>query len=74
MYGIDVEVENMLYARPILPPTRYGSTLTNVDDSQAKRPDNAMFDQPRSASISLFNAAFDEYDKFLGMEHALAAG
>ena len=36
VYGIDVEVENMLYARPILPPTRYGSTVTNVDDSQAK--------------------------------------
>ena len=26
----------MLYARPILPPTRYGSTVTNVDDSKAK--------------------------------------
>lgn len=36
VYGIDVEVNNMLYARPILPPTRYGSTVTNVDDSQAK--------------------------------------
>ena len=36
VYGIDVEVENMLYARPILPPTRYGSTVTNVDDSKAK--------------------------------------
>lgn len=36
VYGIDVEVDNMLYARPILPPTRYGSKVTKVDDSQAK--------------------------------------
>ncbi|WP_024593164.1 MULTISPECIES: molybdopterin cofactor-binding domain-containing protein [unclassified Pseudoalteromonas] len=36
VYGIDVEVEGMLYARPVIPPTRYGSTVTNVDDSAAK--------------------------------------
>ena len=36
VYGIDVEVDNMLYARPILPPTRYGSKVTGVDDSEAK--------------------------------------
>jgi len=35
-YGIDVEVEGMVYARPILPPTRYGSRVLKVDDSKAK--------------------------------------
>ena len=38
------------------------------------RPDDTLFDQPRSASTSLFNASFDENNQFLGMEHALAAG
>ncbi|NHI02122.1 xanthine dehydrogenase family protein molybdopterin-binding subunit [Oceanimonas sp. MB9] len=36
VYGIDVEVEGMVYARPILPPTRYGSTVERVDDSAAR--------------------------------------
>jgi len=35
-YGIDVEIEGMVYARPILPPTRYGSKVLSVDDSKAK--------------------------------------
>jgi CO/xanthine dehydrogenase Mo-binding subunit len=35
-YGIDVELEGMIYARPLIPPTRYGSTVLNVDDSGAK--------------------------------------
>lgn len=35
-YGIDVEIEGMVYARPIVPPTRYGSKVVKVDDSQAK--------------------------------------
>lgn len=36
VYGIDVEVKGMVYARPVIPPTRHGSTVTNVDDSQSK--------------------------------------
>ena len=29
-YGIDVEIEGMLYARPLIPPTRYGSKIIAV--------------------------------------------
>ncbi|MGE7990030.1 molybdopterin cofactor-binding domain-containing protein [Pseudomonas sp. NPDC089554] len=36
VYGIDVEVEGMVYARPIVPPTRYGSRVISVDDQRAK--------------------------------------
>lgn len=36
VYGIDVEVEGMVYARPVVPPTRYGSRVISVDDSRAK--------------------------------------
>jgi isoquinoline 1-oxidoreductase beta subunit len=35
-YGIDAEIEGMVYARPLIPPTRYGSTVKAVDDSAAK--------------------------------------
>lgn len=35
-YGIDVEIEGMVYARPIVPPTRYGSRVISVDDSRAR--------------------------------------
>ena len=34
-YGIDVELANMVYARPIVPPTRYGCKVKSVDDSAA---------------------------------------
>ena len=37
VYGIDAEWPGMVYAKPILPPTRYGSTVTSVDDAPAKR-------------------------------------
>lgn len=37
VYGIDVEVPGMLYARPVVPPTRYGNKIKNIDDSQAKK-------------------------------------
>lgn len=37
VYGIDVELEGMVYARPILPPTRYGSKVISVDDSMSKK-------------------------------------
>lgn len=36
MYGIDATVENMVYARPLIPPTRYGSTIQAIDDSDAQ--------------------------------------
>jgi isoquinoline 1-oxidoreductase beta subunit len=36
-YGIDVELENMVYARPIIPPTRHGCVVKSVDDSAAKK-------------------------------------
>lgn len=35
-YGIDAKVANMVYARPILPPTRNGSKVLTIDDSAAK--------------------------------------
>lgn len=35
-YGIDAERPGMLYGRPLLPPTRYGSTVNSVDDSAAR--------------------------------------
>ncbi|ASP46523.1 xanthine dehydrogenase family protein molybdopterin-binding subunit [Cognaticolwellia beringensis] len=37
VYGIDIELKGMVYARPIIPPTRYGSKVTNVDDSAAQK-------------------------------------
>ena len=36
-YGIDAVVEGMIYARPKIPPTRYGSVVRSVEDSAAKR-------------------------------------
>ncbi|MGH8322662.1 MAG: molybdopterin cofactor-binding domain-containing protein, partial [Steroidobacteraceae bacterium] len=35
-YGIDASVPNMVYGRPKVPPTRYGSRATAVDDSAAR--------------------------------------
>jgi isoquinoline 1-oxidoreductase subunit beta len=35
-YGIDAEVDGMVYARPKVPPTRFGSKVVSVDDSAAK--------------------------------------
>src|SRR6202522_4379059 len=36
-YGLDAAVDGMIYARPIIPPTRYGSTVVSIDDSAARR-------------------------------------
>lgn len=36
IYGIDAKIEGMVHATPILPPTRYGSSITAIDDSAAK--------------------------------------
>jgi CO/xanthine dehydrogenase Mo-binding subunit len=36
VYGLDTELPGMVYAHPIMPPTRYGSSVASVDDSAAK--------------------------------------
>jgi len=36
VYGLDAKVPGMVYARPKLPPTRYGSQVLSIDDSAAK--------------------------------------
>lgn len=36
VYGLDTELPGMVYAHPMLPPTRYGSTIRSIDDSAAK--------------------------------------
>lgn len=38
-YGIDAKVDNMVYSRPLIPPTRYGATINSIDDSEAKNVD-----------------------------------
>ena len=35
-YGIDAQVDGMVYARPKIPPTRNGSKVVSIDDSAAK--------------------------------------
>lgn len=34
-YGIDAKVEGMVYARPLVPPTRYGSVVETINDEAA---------------------------------------
>jgi isoquinoline 1-oxidoreductase beta subunit len=36
VYGLDVELPNMVYAHPMIPPTRFGSKIVSIDDSAAK--------------------------------------
>jgi isoquinoline 1-oxidoreductase subunit beta len=36
VYGIDADIPGMVYGRPKLPPTRYGSKVLAVDDSAAR--------------------------------------
>lgn len=36
-YGIDARVPGQLYARPLLPPTRYGARILSIDDTQARK-------------------------------------
>ena len=36
VYGLDVELPGMVFAHPLIPPTRYGSTIKSIDDSAAK--------------------------------------
>ena len=37
IYGIDAKVAGMVYARPVMPPTRNSSKVNSVDDSAAKK-------------------------------------
>ncbi|MEQ8207520.1 MAG: molybdopterin-dependent oxidoreductase [Woeseia sp.] len=34
-YGLDVELPGMVYAHPLIPPTRYGSSILSIDDRAA---------------------------------------
>lgn len=36
LYGLDAGVEGMVYGRPLIPPTRYGASVKNIDDSAAR--------------------------------------
>lgn len=36
VYGLDAELPGMVYAHPMIPPTRYGSTINAIDDTAAK--------------------------------------
>lgn len=36
VFGIDAKREGMVYASPLLPPTRYGAKVTQLDDTAAK--------------------------------------
>lgn len=36
VYGLDVELPGMVYAHPLIPPTRYGSSIASIDDSKAR--------------------------------------
>lgn len=36
IFGIDRKVEGMVHARPVMPPTRYGCTITGWSDAKAK--------------------------------------
>jgi isoquinoline 1-oxidoreductase beta subunit len=36
IYGIDAKKESMVFARPLIPPTRYGSAVLALDDEEAK--------------------------------------
>ena len=37
VYGIDVELPGMVFAHPLIPPTRYGSTINSIDDAAARQ-------------------------------------
>lgn len=36
LYGLDASAENMVYGRPLVPPTRYGASVKSIDDSAAR--------------------------------------
>lgn len=36
VYGLDAELPGMVYAHPLIPPTRYGSAIESIDDTAAR--------------------------------------
>ncbi len=36
VYGLDTELPGMVYAHPLMPPTRYGSSINSIDDTVAR--------------------------------------
>ncbi|MEO1595845.1 MAG: molybdopterin cofactor-binding domain-containing protein [Pseudomonadota bacterium] len=36
VYGLDTELPGMVYATPLIPPTRYGSRIIGIDDTAAR--------------------------------------
>jgi len=36
IYGIDRKIDDMVYARPVMPPVRFGSSVASWDDTAAK--------------------------------------
>ncbi len=36
VYGLDTELPGMVYAHPLIPPTRYGSAINSIDDTVAR--------------------------------------
>ncbi len=36
IYGIDAKIDGMVFARPLIPPTRYGSEVNTIDDTSAR--------------------------------------
>lgn len=36
VYGLDTELPDMVYAHPLIPPTRYGSSIKAINDTAAK--------------------------------------
>jgi|TARA_B110000879_G_scaffold84952_1_gene117431 CO/xanthine dehydrogenase Mo-binding subunit len=36
IYGIDAHYDGMVYAKPMIPPTRYDSRIASIDDRQAR--------------------------------------
>lgn len=37
VFGIDAELPGMVYARPVIPPTRYGCTIASVDETKSTK-------------------------------------
>lgn len=37
IYGIDAQVEGLVYARPKIPPTRHGAKVVSIDDTAARK-------------------------------------
>ena len=60
IYGIDATYEGMVYAKPLLPPTRYGSSVQSVDDSRAKSK-HMVLDDPSNSVPGWVLVVADSY-------------